>query len=214
MLEADLQAIGRDRTLSHAAWYERQQLWRFLCAAAGTELLQYPIAIDHTSNSRPDFLLRDRTREIGVEASRLTTEAYERLELTRARGQTAPCITISSALATTARLRNDELIQVSAPGGQGWRRAVDDEEFYVQQAVRVIRRKTVIRRAEGYHDHGHNWLILWDKLSLNDRDFMSRPRLLQSRLTPYWTETDRFDTIIIESDDFRRFAISTPGELR
>lgn len=107
-------AIGRDRTLSHAAWYERQQLWRFLCAAAETDL----------------------------------------------------------------------------------------------------RRKTMIRRADGYHDHGNNWLLLWDKLSLNEPEFLRRTRLLHTGLNSYWTEENQFDLIIIESEEFRRFAILTPGEPR
>jgi hypothetical protein len=38
-LEADLQAIGHNPALTSAARYERRQLWRFLCAAAETDLL-------------------------------------------------------------------------------------------------------------------------------------------------------------------------------
>lgn len=214
MLEDDLVAISRDRTLSSAAWYERQQLWRFLSAAAETDLLQYPIEIAHTSDARPDFVLRVSTREIGIEASRLTTEAYERLQTLRARGQTNPVITISPALMTTARLRNEELVAMSAPGTQGWSRVRDHDDFYVEHALRVTRRKTVIRRTDGYHDYGCNWLLLWDRLTLSEGEFLRRPMLLQDRLRSYWNEENRFDMIIIESEEFRRFAILTPGKPR
>jgi len=168
----------------------------------------------HTSDSRPDFLLNSGTRRIGIEASRLTTEPYERLMRLHARGQTGPVITISAALATTAHLRNDELVGMSLPGVQGWGREVNAEDSYIQQALRVIGRKTKIRRAAAYQDYGHNWLLLWDKLSISDRDFLSRPKLLQSWLKSFWCQTKRIDTIILESDDFRRFAILTPGGLR
>lgn len=168
----------------------------------------------HTSDSRPDLLLESGTHRIGIEASRLTTEAYERLERLRARRQTGPVITISAALVTTAHLRNDELIGMSLPGAQGWGRAVDAEDSYIQQALRVIGRKTKIRRAAAYRDYGHNWLLLWDKLSIRDPDFLSRPRLLQSWLKSYWNEKNRFDMMIIESEEFSRFAILTSGELR
>jgi hypothetical protein len=55
---------------------------------------------------------------------------------------------------------------------------------------------------------------LWDKLSLNEPEFLRRTRLLHAGLNSYWAEENRFDLIIIESEEFRRFAILTPGEPR
>jgi hypothetical protein len=228
-LGADLEAIGHDPALvTSAEWYERNQLWCFLLAATSTDLLEYPLAITHTSKSNPDFKLVLPRSAIGIEATRVTTEPYEHLSALHGKGETPQVISISQTLVANKRLPSAELVEKAWPFADyerlpyaelvekarpfsDWDRTSNETRFWLQQAQQVVDRKTEIRHRDDYHDYGENWLLLWDKLSpvFSPLVFQNRWAALSGILSrrSYWTGDRVFNKIILECSQFRNFAV-------
>jgi hypothetical protein len=207
-LDADLKAIAHEPSLTNAEWYERQQLWRFLRAASETDLLHYPLTIEHTSRINPDFRLTLPDSTIGIEASRIATEAYLRLNALRAEGKTPAVLGISHTLLGNDPMNNNDLVAGTAPG-RDWNPPTKETDFWVEHTRLVVDKKTRIRRSSNYADYGENWLLLWDILSFAEEDYDNRIHLIHCRLRSYWETGKVFDRIVFECKELTRFSILT-----
>src|ERR1043166_3372032 len=85
----DLGIINHPPRLQDPAWSERVQMAGTLRFGAEHDWLKYPIELFHTSDRNPDFKLSMGGRTIGVEASRVTSEALHRLQHLHHSGETA-----------------------------------------------------------------------------------------------------------------------------
>lgn len=210
-VKADLDSSRlRKDIINDGEWDERRQLGKFLMAAGDEDLLNYPLEICHTPNTKPDFQLSFPGSVIGVEASRITQETLHRYEVLRRQGKTTPVTAVSPLLVDAGRINNDELIARTTPGattGDSWNDPKSEQDFYMSCAREMIIRKTVIRRRADYQDYGTNWLLLWDELSKTEEDFHLRGELLYGVLAAYWTKEKVFDMIILECEELKRFTV-------
>lgn len=212
-VEAELRAIGKNPSLALGPeWDEKQQVYRFLREVAeSSELLQYPLTLIHTSRIRPDFKLSLPTATVGIEASRISNEAYQRLDSLHRQGMTPPVIEISHTLVRSLRRKNDALVAATVPCGD-WNTPSSEQAFWKQQAQAVVEKKTAIRRQADYQDYGINWLVLWDRLPGDE--FQTHEMLLSEILTSYWTADKVFDVIVLESEELKEFSIYSRDGLR
>lgn len=209
-LDADWRVITQRKDITGTEWEERVQLRGFLQAVAQREFLHYPVELFHTSASKPDFKLSFLDSAVGIEVSRITNEPLNRLNELQRSGKTPAVVSISHVLIPGDRMNNDALVAGTVPGGQ-WNAPSHERHFWLAQAVTMIDRKTRIRRKHDYQDYGENWLLLWDQLSIADRDFTTHAHLLRDALVSYWNEEQRFDKIIVQCEQLKHHVIFTNG---
>jgi hypothetical protein len=200
------------KTSSKTEFDERQQMGRLLHAAAEDNLISYPIEVTHTSLLIPDFTVSIGGRRIGVEASRIANEAKERFdELPESAFAHSP----SPFLVNHPKMTNDELVE-AAWNDVEWNDSHDEVLFWLQQAERTLKRKSLAHRRPTYRRHDSDWLLLWDRLTQHEGygGFSERVAILQGFWDKTWRAQCPFAHVIIANEDFSKHAVLTQHSLR
>lgn len=188
---------------------ERCHWGAFAVVAAESDLFSYPIRLFHTTILNPDFHLSMPEEEIGIEVSRIATEPLMRsAALHPGTGHALTPFTVD-----TGRLTNDEIMEkadIFANTEDGRQTSTNLDHHWSQKTSEVIDRKTKRRRAADYNDHGKNWLLLIDSLSVHG-EFSRRVSKLASDLVNYWSNKPTFDAIILGDENLMDFAILDNG---
>lgn len=187
---------------------ERVQLGRFLVAAAHTELLQFPLAVAHVRNRRPDFNLQVAQTRVGVEATKI---ANEELELARSLQRkrhfgtlsTTPLLRRPDPTTSRSERLNDAF---TTPSMLFPNDIAGEDSYWHEQALAIIERKRLHLNQPDYGRGQENWLLLWDKLSSTKNELSHRVARIEGALWNEW-KADFFTRLIVEQAQFSCFAI-------
>ena len=155
--------------------------------------LHFPIRIVH--QDRPDFILYESDDEIGLEASKLTTEPCEEgLSITRVGCSDIPLNT--TKLLGTAQMEKpdilnamiaEEAISTNLPISQF-------ESTWRDQLVKLIKDK--INKAEQYPNERIH-LLISDRLSFNDSEIFFRTGKFEADINNAMTPSGKIDLVFI-----------------
>jgi len=198
--------------LSKTEREERCQIMRFFELAAKKPFISYPLSLFHTSKKNPDFKLEMPNLSVGIEASCITNEQLERAGSLESL-QNA-CDSPDAFLVPGPKRTNSQLESAATEHYGEFNNVEDESNFWGEQTLNMIDRKTKIRRRVNYTDYGSNWLLLSDKLSQvpNGIEFPTRIQTLDTELqqNAYWTFDCHFDRIIIYDEPSKRLAMLSP----
>jgi len=188
---------------------ERVQLGAFLRAYALSASCLFPIHVNVTpKDQRPDFKVTFAGREIGIEASKIANWELEEIRTVQ-RQEGLGTIQISSLLrGQPKRIRNQKIancteVPVFIFGDPDQMR--DEDDFWLQQAQDIIRRKQAKTKEPTFNRYTASWLLLWDKLSYEE-ELERRINPLTDWLASFW-QNDSFERIIIQQQHSERFFI-------
>ncbi len=193
---------------------ERFQLGEFLQCAADTSLIKYPLVVEHTRNSKPDFKINLGSTSVGVEATKVTTHGYETaLSLQRFRRlgtmHVTPFLQRADAKPKQTNVIRDGFL---APTFVWGKTLEEEDKLWLQQAESIVRRKTEIFSKPDFVRQEENWLLIWDRLSFSV-DWERRVPELAALLNKFWSK-NWFTKVILEQKYFQHFVVfSAQGEL-
>lgn len=193
----DLTVPGRTegRTTDHT---ETWTICRLVSTLAKAELLTLPISVGH--RDRPDFLIQDERRMIGVEVTEAISQQYaaycalaERefpdalLEMANFRWD-SPNRTVEEM---RALLRQNQLTS------DGWAGNDPEREWalFIKGAVDVKLKKLA---HPGFMKFEHNWLSIYDNLPMPNIHLADAINFLRPLLASCWSRNPSFDKIFIE----------------
>jgi len=187
---------------------ERVQLGKLLLVAAETPLLRYPLEVTHTRDRKPDFRLAMGSTFVGVEATKVANERLEQARvLHRERGLGTICISSYLKEPSERRTREQDFKDSFLMSSFVMGNTIEDEdEFWIKQAEKILRRKADIFRRSNFERQQENWLLLWDKLRSSDWDLQRRIPMLSALLQEFWGH-DWFSKVILEQNQFQCLVI-------
>jgi hypothetical protein len=194
----------------------KQQTERYACvhllATLAPTSWTYPLALSH--GDRPDFLLSDAQRHIGIEHAEVVPQNEAHGSVLREQGLGPEVYFIQPALPAERRKRASRLrreILADAAGG-AW---IGDsaERQWADAMAHFIRKKAAVAQLPGFQRFESNWLLLYDnwplptiKAALAAQKLSDTPALAEGLVT--------FDRIfILDEQTLWEFAQQVPPTL-
>jgi len=174
-------------------------LGRILATLAQTSFLDYPITV--AKSERPDFLVAAGPRQIGVEVTEATTEAYGHVHAIANRHYPGGVLVDESLFRFgSERLTGpeiDEHLRSRKLTGPGW---VGDtvEQQWAARIADAVATKTRKLNEQTYSRQGQNWLSIYDQIPGGLLDLQRGLELLQPQLASL-TSPHQFDVVAIDT---------------
>jgi len=190
--------IDEGRTREHC---ERWNVCRLLASIANDLSSEFPIRI--TKIERPDFLLRTRQREIGIEITEVIQPDYARARVlpeARSGGSIIDPSLFKWGAPRKSLRELREIVSRKELTGPGW----EGDEVEVEWSKAIfdsIGKKTDKLNSQGFQKFTENWLSVYDNANSFAVDIDKSTSLLINALKDYWS-TSSFHRIYVETGKF------------
>ena len=178
---------------------ERWSICRFLATFAHTDLIGFPLSIDH--RDRPDFLMNVGSSTIGVEITEAVSENAAATDAYREHNGIDGPFPMVRHHPEEDRLRGSELAEAASTRefGPAWAGNASEREW-VEAMRAFIRRKVDKSDKPGFDKYSKNWLLIYDCWSVPALDRDLATKMLFDSLTE--TDFGQFHAVFIESSNF------------
>lgn len=197
--EIDISVPPRNagRTKFHT---ERWSICRFLSTFASSDILGFPLSVNHCD--RPDFLLRVGNREIGIEISEVISTNQAWAEDIRSSNSKLSIHLISHFNFGEPKKDRREISEI-AHGfrpSDGWSGS-SVECTWISAMYGAILKKSADYSKSGFTKFGANWLLLYDNWELPAADLEAALPRLVAKIESL-AKGIGYDKIFIETDGY------------
>jgi len=177
------------------------EIWmicHLLSTLAHNERLSYPVSVVH--RDRPDFLVRNGNREIGVEATEGITPEFAKYSALAHRQ-------FPNALLEPGHFRPDDppstdeenckLLSQNQLTSDGWAGDAAEQEW-AEHIRKIVDNKLAKLLRDDFQKYDENWLYVYDNLPLPRVDLDEAIEFLRPSLEPQWSRRPNFDSLFVE----------------
>lgn len=180
---------------------DQTEIWiasHLFATLANSGELTFPLSLER--RDRPDLLLRQPDKLIGVEITEAITEEYAAFCALAEREFPNVMYALSHFRPGTKRKTVEDMraiLRGEISTNEGWI-GESPEEFWAQKIADSVLRKAEKLSKPGFALFDENWLSIYDNLPLPHIDLSDGIAVLRSLLTAHWSENPSFQRVFVE----------------
>lgn len=187
---------------------EQWQLSRLLEALSSKSIFKFPVRVRHTGEQGvPDFQIDSGGQRIGIELAKVTLQDVEHARGLQRNGL-KQTIEISSLYHKSSKPRTSEEVLKEALPGQAWSFGVSPSErrsIWIEEMGIQMDEKTATIQGSRF-DHGdEDWLVLWNRILIDESEIQSRIEILKSLLTTRWKPQGWYSRVLLQQTEWFPF---------